>query len=188
MFAISILKAKGVSAIAPGCGFLVYYTKLVQKLTKIPFMLSSVCQVPVVKMMVSSDCKIAILTANSKSFCLRKTLTQISQEDTQNIDDFVDKFVVVGFEDVPGFEAILKGTKCYQGKIPLIGKGVINRLTIVLQQNPNIGAIISECSMMGPYSNKIRKNFGLPVFDALTAADYLLSSVKQMKRLSQALL
>jgi Asp/Glu/hydantoin racemase len=47
-----------------------------------------------------------------------------------------------------------------------------------MKQHVDIKAVLIECSMMGPYSNRLRKTFGLPVFDALTASDMLLSTMR----------
>merc|ERR1712216_854121 len=67
--------------------------------------------------------------------------------------------------------------------IPLLGAGLEGKLEKALKEYPNITAVLLECTMMGPYSNRLRKRFKLPVFDCITTADTLLRSIRQHDRL-----
>jgi hypothetical protein len=43
----------------------------------------------------------------------------------------------------------------------------------LIQQHPDVGAIVLECTNMPPYSRVVRKAAGgLPVFDAVTMINY----------------
>ena len=52
-----------------------------------------------------------------------------------------------------------------------------------LVENPEVKAILLECTMMGPYANRLRAKFNMPVFDCITAADTLLRSIQRHDRL-----
>ena len=34
-----------------------------------------------------------------------------------------------------------------------------------LEENPDIGAVVLECTDLPPYASRLREEFGLPVFD-----------------------
>lgn len=49
-----------------------------------------------------------------------------------------------------------------------------------IDENPRIGAILVECSMIAPYSNDMRRKFGLPVYDYMTLFNFLADSLSIM--------
>lgn len=49
----------------------------------------------------------------------------------------------------------------------------------IRKQNPNIGAILLECSDLPPYAKAIQAVTGLPVFDFNTMIDLVYHSVVQ---------
>ena len=48
----------------------------------------------------------------------------------------------------------------------------------MISDEPNVGAIVCECTEMPPYSKAIRNATGLPVFDAVDMVNYVYSLVK----------
>lgn len=56
----------------------------------------------------------------------------------------------------------------------------------VLQEHEDIGGILSECTMIPGYSQAMRNEFNLPVLDAMTAVDILMSSIRGSSILKQA--
>jgi Asp/Glu/hydantoin racemase len=47
----------------------------------------------------------------------------------------------------------------------------------LLKQEPSLGAILVECTNLSPYSDALRKTFGLPVFDVIDLARLLHAAV-----------
>ena len=47
----------------------------------------------------------------------------------------------------------------------------------MLRQNPEIGAIVLECTNMTPYAAAIQEQTGLPVFDIYTLVNYVYYAV-----------
>lgn len=184
--AVLALEAKGVVAITADCGFFVQFNKLARSHASIPVMLSSVCQIPQVELIIDKKDKFAIFTANSLSFDkpemaeIMKQLGSRGEEADYSGEGARSRCIIIGIEDLPGVEAINNGTT---EDIPLLGKGLEGKLEAALKEYPNITAVLLECTMMGPYSNRLRKRFKLPVFDCITAADTLLRSIRQHDRL-----
>ena len=90
------------------------------------------------------------------------------------------RIVVVGIQGMPGSEAIMNGTT---EDVQLIGDGICAKMAQALKDEPAIKAILLECTMMGPYSNRLRETFGMPVFDCVTAADTVLRAHRRHDRL-----
>ena len=93
-----------------------------------------------------------------------------------------DRIVVVGMKDLPGFEAVTYGTTKDD---TLIQNSILEKMSHVLQEHGDIGGILSECTMIPGYSQAMRNEFNLPVLDAMTAVDILMSSVRGSSILKQ---
>ena len=60
---------------------------------------------------------------------------------------------------------------------------LLEAIESAIERDPEIGAIIIECSMLGPYSNDMRRKFGMPVHDGMTVFNFLADSLSIMPRL-----
>lgn len=80
---------------------------------------------------------------------------------------------------MPGFDAVAKGEKVDVEKVT---PGVVKVVKEKLKLFPSIRAIILECTELPPYSDALRKATGLPVFDAITCADFYISASKDNPR------
>ena len=48
----------------------------------------------------------------------------------------------------------------------------------MMEENPEIGAVVCECTNMPPYTDALRKILKCPVYDILTLADHVMQSVR----------
>ena len=114
--------------------------------------------------MLGREEKIAILTADAYTFRLQ-SMQRLLIDYGAAEDSFTDinrcigekleskRLVVVGLRDLPGFEAIENGTK---KNCELIRNGLVNRISEVLAENPDVKGILSECTMIPGYSATLR--------------------------------
>ncbi len=51
----------------------------------------------------------------------------------------------------------------------------------LLRKNPEIGAILLECSNMPPYAHAVQQATGLPVFDFTTLINFMVSGNHRKK-------
>ena len=158
------LQDEGIKAITGACGFMALFQRDVSDAVDVPVFLSSLLQIPFIYQTLKRGQKIGIITADSKSLTPEHFLSVGVSEEIP--------LVIGGMEDQKEFrEAILeeKGTLDSM----LIEKevtGVANKLII---ENPDIGAILLECSDLPPYAHAIQTEVNLPVFDFITMIKYV---------------
>ncbi|HOC82680.1 MAG TPA: aspartate/glutamate racemase family protein, partial [Synergistales bacterium] len=84
--------------------------------------------------------------------------------------------VVYGMEDQDEFRTSIldeKGTL----DSDLIEKEVCGVASRMKEENPNLGAVLLECSDLPPYAAAIQKVTDLPVFDFITMINHVHSAV-----------
>ena len=156
------LQEEGVKAITGACGFMALFQREVSAAVDVPVFLSSLLQIPFIYQIKKQ--KIGIITADSKSLTPEHF---ISVGVTKEIP-----LLIGGMEDQKEFrEAILeeKGTldsDLIEGEVVGVAKKLIT-------ENPDIGALVLECSDLPPYAHAIQKEVNLPIFDFTTMIQYV---------------
>merc|ERR1719473_1480757 len=163
--AIHFLEAQGVCGITGDCGFMMYFQKLARQNTKKPVFMSSLAQLPAVTCAFNKDELIGVLTANGASL---KPMRNLIKEEC-GVDPEEKRYIFVGCEDVPGFEAVALGEKVDTVKVT---PGIVKKVQDTIKAYPKIRAILMECTELPPYSDAVRAATGLPVFDAITCCDF----------------
>jgi hypothetical protein len=99
--------------------------------------------------------------------------------DECGVDTQGDRYEVLGCEDVDGFEAVAKGEKVDVAKCT---PGIVANAKPAIAANPKIRAILLECTELPPYADALRHETGLPVYDAITCADFFIMGFQDNKR------
>jgi aspartate/glutamate racemase len=156
------LQEEGVKAITGACGFMALFQQEVSDAVDVPVFLSSLLQIPFIYQIKKQ--KIGIITADSKSLTPEHFISVgVNKEIPLRIG---------GMEDQKEFrEAILeeKGTldsDFIEGEVVGVAKKLIT-------ENPDIGALVLECSDLPPYAHAIQKEVNLPIFDFTTMIQYV---------------
>jgi len=148
------LEERGVRAIAGDCGFIATYQKDIVRAVSVPVVTSSLLLVPLVYRMLAENKRVGILTSG---------------------DRLAERhFNAVGWssKDIP---VALKRFKVEWDLIPT--KDLVKLAKELIQENPDIGAIVLECSVIPPHARAIQKATGLPVFDITTAIKLVHAAV-----------
>jgi Asp/Glu/hydantoin racemase len=175
MDAVDWLVEQGVSGITSDCGFMMYYQDMVRKRSHLPVFMSSLAILPAVTTAFSSDEKIAIFTASGDSLTPMKDI--IKKE--CGVDPSEERFVIVACDTIPGFEAVAKGEKVDAKKV---GPGIVAKAKEVLASDKAIRALMMECTELPQFSDELRKETKLPVFDAINAANMLMAGFQDNVR------
>merc|ERR1719387_2713323 len=126
---IKYLESRGVNAITGDCGFMMAFQVLARKIASKPVFMSSMCQCPAVACAFDPNDKILILTANAESLKPQKEVLM----NNCGFDVNEDRFLIVGCQNVPGFDAVAKGEKV---PLEVVQPGIIKLTMQVLQQHP----------------------------------------------------
>ena len=77
--------------------------------------------------------------------------------DECGVDTQGERFIIVGCQDVPHFEAVALGEKVDVEKVT---PGMVEKAKTVIKENPNVRAILMECTELPPYSDAVRATMG----------------------------
>jgi len=161
------LEQQGVRAIVGACGYFGHFQEKASKKFKVPTFLSSVLQVPIMMRSLKPNQKVGIICANSP-YLTPSLLTQCGVTDLSRV-------VIVGAEKCPEFSNIINCTGRFVSA--KIEKELVRLATNLVANNPEVGAILLECSDMPPYAWAIQNAVRLPVFDFITMINWIYDAV-----------
>jgi len=165
---------QGVHAITGDCGFMMWFQELARSHTDKPIFMSSLTALPSMTCALGSHRKVAIFTANGESL---EPMHDLIKEEC-GVETHESRYVIVGCEDVPGFEAVELGEKV---DVERVAPGIVAKAKEVIAEHA-ISAFLFECTELPPYSDAVRYATGLPVIDAITAADFVVQTFKDHPR------
>jgi len=159
----------GARAIVGACGYFGYYQKEAAAALEVPVFLSSLLQIPVIKQTLKPDQKVGVICASYDALS-KETLGACGVDD-------LSELVIVGAQDLPEFRNIVNCTRHYN---PAQLESELTALAVKLaSDNPEVGALLLECSDMPPFSWAVQNATGLPVFDFITMIKWIHSAVVQ---------
>ena len=134
----------------------------------IPVFTSSLLQARTACGLLPAGKKIGILTADGRKLGVRH-------------------FRGAGIEDVPKVVYGMEGTHFHDIYVgdredldPARAGEELQRVALrMMEENPEVGAVVCECTNMPPYTDALRKILQCPVYDILTLADQVMQSVRR---------
>lgn len=162
------LKQQGIRGIVGDCGLWSLYQKEAGAALQIPFVGSSLCQIPVIWQMIGCCGSIGIITGHSdflKEVHLRNSGWQESI-----------RLSVQGMQCMPHFtEVVIDGSRNLDRK--QMRRDVLAAAKSLRQNTPDLRAVIMECSNLATYSRDVAAYLKVPVFDTISAANLLYYSL-----------
>jgi len=159
---------EGVRAVTSDCGYMALYQKEVANQLGVPVFLSSLLQVPFISSMLGDGKKVGIICAHSEKLdasLLEKVGVDSSIPVCIRGLEGKEHFFKTAFEEV----GVLDSDK--------IEREVVSLAEEMIQEEPKVGAILLECSLLPPYGAAVQEAVNLPVFDYVTMINYVYSSV-----------
>ncbi len=162
------LASQGVKAVTGDCGFLALHQRKLAARLEIPVFLSSLLQIPFISSILGPDRKVGIITADSRGLDV-PLLAAVGVEPSERL-------VIRGMEDQPGFsEAVIEETGVLDsGRIE---KEAVSLARKMVEDEPEVGALLLECSCLPPYGRAVQEAVRLPVFDYVTMINYVHSAL-----------
>ena len=163
------LEAEGCRAISGACGFFGNFQKQLADAMDIPVAISSMVQLPWIRILLKPGQKIGVMSANATAIS-NKILTSCGITKTDDI-------VYADLRHGENFHSIMEDL----GRFDNTGvrNDVVNAAVKMVTENPDIGAILLECSDMPPYAWEIQAATKRPVFDFITLINWLENAVQQ---------
>lgn len=146
----------GIRAITTSCGFNAVFQAALSSAVPVPVFTSALLQVPFVQQIIGRDRTVAVITANSSALS-EDHLRACGITEDMNVKIF-------------GLETAAEWKKIFDQPdqpfdIDAVGKEIEGLATAAVRSNPDIGAIVLECTDLPPYAARIRRAVRLPVFD-----------------------
>ena len=165
------LEAEGVRAITGSCGFLALFQKELAEAVSVPTFSSSLIQVPMVHHMLGGGRRVGVLTASGPNLTARHLAAVGAGE---------IPVAIQGMESYREFrEVILEGQRSDMD-IAKIEKEVLAAAKALVKANPDVGALVLECTDMPPFAHSLQERLELPIFDLTTLATMVHEAVLRL--------
>lgn len=162
------LEQEGVCAITTSCGFLAIFHQHLAQAVDIPVFSSSLLQLPLVAAMIGSDKKIGILTASKPHL----TPLHFKGVGAEGINK-----VIYGMEEQEEFtQVFIEGKE--EMDVAKVEEEIVKVALTMVEENPDVGAIVFECTNMPPFRRAVQEAVQRPVFDIVTLTNYVYDSIK----------
>ena len=145
----------GAEAITTNCGFLSLFQKEIAAAVGVPVATSSLMQVPWVQATLPPGKRVGLVTVSGS------TLTPAHLEGAGVPLDTP----LVGTEHGKEFFRVLIKSEKDDMDVAQAERDVVEAGKQLIAQNPDIGAIVLECTNMPPYAAALQQAVGLPVYD-----------------------
>ncbi|MDX8533278.1 aspartate/glutamate racemase family protein [Mesorhizobium sp. VK25A] len=157
------LQDMGVKAITSDCGYMLHFQDEVAAALKVPVMLSSLLQLPLIASTLAPHASVGIICANA-SRLTQPLLSLAYPNPTRAVH-------IVGMEDAPAFRSAILDE---EGALDTdaVEAEIVERAKDLVAQHPEVGAILLECSNLPPYAAAVQRATGRHVFDFLTMIDF----------------
>ena len=156
----------GADGITTNCGFLCLFQEKMAEAVQVPVATSSLMQVPLVQKLLPKNKKVGILTIHKPSLT----------NDHLNAAGIPLDTPIIGTKNGKEFtRAILEDEM--EMNIDDAREDHIEAARKLIKENPNVGAIVMECTNMSPFAADVRKDLGIPVFNIYTFIEWFQSGL-----------
>jgi hypothetical protein len=145
----------GAEAIATNCGFLSLFQKELAEAVAVPVATSSLMQVPWVQATLPPGKRVGVVTVSASTLTPAHLTAAGAPPDTP----------IAGTENGREFFRVLIKAEKEDLDIALAEQDIAGAGIELVRNNPNVGAIVLECTNMPPYGAGLQAELGLPVYD-----------------------
>ena len=161
------LELQGVRGIVGNCGFFGTYQEVVQERIDTPFFSSSLVQLPSILTCLPKRKKVGVVTANGPILeqCPAIEKCGVSIADKKN------RVLIQGAEG-PEFTKVL-GQTGEPFNVLKLEQEIVAAATKLVKKDPDIGAILLECTELPPAAAAVQNAVRLPVYDYVTMINWI---------------
>ncbi|MCE1196792.1 aspartate/glutamate racemase family protein [bacterium] len=166
------LERRGCRAIATSCGFLALFQEALAASVGVPVFTSSLLQIPLLSRICGAGGKIGVMTARAASLTER----HFAQSGAAGVPR-----AVAGMEGCPEFSKVFLEEEGPEASLSMDADRVRAELAAVaaklVAENPDVRAVVLECTNMPPFRGAIQEACGRPVYDIVTLVEYVHSGL-----------
>lgn len=162
------LVRQGCKAITSDCGYIGAYQQTLAEELPVPVFLSSLMQLPSILAMLGKSRTVGVMVASGGTLS-DKVLEGLGITDLSRV-------VIQGLEHQPHFKAVIHDEQGWLDD-ELMEREVVETAVEMQKANPDMGAILMECSDVPPYGAAVQSATGLPVFDWIGFINYVHHAV-----------
>lgn len=160
--------ARGVSAITTNCGFLALLQPQLAAALDVPVATSSLMQIPSVQATLPPGKRVGVVTVSAATLTPAHFRAVGAPEDTPTC----------GTENGREFFRVLIRAEKDDLDIDLAEADVVAAARELIEKNPDVGAIVLECTNMPPYAAAVAAATGLPVYDIYTLVTWFVGGIR----------
>jgi hypothetical protein len=149
------LVSLGAEAITTNCGFLSLFQREIAEAAAVPVATSALMQVPWVQATLPPGKRVGVVTVSASALTAAHLEAAGVPLDTP----------IAGTENGQEFFRVLIKAEKEDLDVALAGKDVVDAGVQLVRNNPNVGAIVLECTNVPPYAAALQAELGLPVYD-----------------------
>ncbi|MBH67764.1 MAG: hypothetical protein CMM58_05365 [Rhodospirillaceae bacterium] len=149
--------AMGADGIGTTCGFLSLFQSDIAKAAGVPVASSSLMQIPWVQSTLPPDKRVGVITISKES---------VTPEHLEAVGVPLDT-PIVGTEGGKTFTTSVLDDGMYMD-FELARDDLVSAAEELVSRYPEVGAVVLECTNMGPFSKDINLALGMPVYDVVS--------------------
>lgn len=163
------LERDGVRAIAGSCGFMARFQEQIAAEVHIPVLMSSLLQLPLVRLLHGPSGAIGVLTASQKAL----TPQHFAQCGTN-----MESVHIRGMEGNPEFwETIIEGKRT-DFNLDILEKEIVETASAFVNEH-QLAALVLECTDLSAFAASIQATVDIPVYDINSLVEYVCYSVQR---------
>jgi hypothetical protein len=164
------LAAAGVAGLITTCGFLVLHQRELAARLPVPFVSSSLLQLPILERALPGGTRPGVLTIDAASLTRAHLLAAGADPATP----------IVGVDQAGAFAQAILGNRTTLD-VTSAEREVLAAGERVLASYPEVGAIVLECANMPPYAQALSARLGLPVHDIVSFGRWFYTGLRPAK-------
>ena len=164
-------EADGVRAVTGSCGFMARFQGQIARELKVPVLLSSLVQLPLLRLLHGENAVIGVLTASAAALTPELFAACASSRDAVRIQ---------GMDEQPEFRETILENKRHDFDLDRLEQEIVGTAK-AFARTQALDALLLECTDLSAFAEPVQKATGIPVYDICGLVEYAAHAVCRRK-------